>query len=155
MFSKEKGFITLKLLSRGRIGRIQYFLSTLGIAFIGITLALLLSVIPTIGITLAVVYLLGATALNLIYTAQRCHDLNLSGWYSLFALIPPASIYFYFASGTEGKNLYGREPSPCCAEARVATIFLSALLVVGSVATITLYSHSQINGLDVSIVASR
>ena len=156
MLSKGKVLSTLRLLSRGRIGRAHYFLSTLGIAFFGITLATLLSVVPTIGSSLAFVYVLGVIVFNLTFTIQRCHDLNLSGWYSLLSLIPLASIYFYITAGTDGYNDYGRQPRACCEEARIATFALSAIFIVACIVTITFYSYPALNDLNVgSVIANR
>ena len=156
MLSKGNLFSTLKLLSKGRIGRIQYFLSTLGIAFFGITLATLLSVVPTTGSPLALIYILGVVSVNLLFTIQRCHDLNLSGWYSLLSLIPLASIYFYFTEGTDGYNTYGRQPRACCEEARMATFAISAVFIVGCIVAITIFSYPAMNISDASsVIANR
>ncbi len=156
MLLEAKYFSTLILLSKGRIGRVHYFLSTLGIAFFGVILASLLSVIPTIGWPLAFVYIFGVIAFNLLLTIQRCHDINISGWYSLLSLIPLASIYFYFTAGTNGYNAYGYQPSACCEEAKIATFALSAVFVVASIVAITLYSYPVLNDLGVgSVIANR
>ncbi|HIO97496.1 MAG TPA: DUF805 domain-containing protein [Leucothrix sp.] len=156
MLSNQKVFLTLRLLSKGRISRVHYFLSTLGIAFFGVTLATLLSVVPAIGSSLAFVYVLGVIAFNLLFTIQRCHDLNLSGWYSLLSLIPLASLYFYFAAGTRGYNDYGIEPRACCEEAKMVTFAISAIFVVVSIVAITLYSYPVLNDLnESSLIANR
>ena len=141
MFLIKNTLIMLKLLSKGRIGRVHYFLSTLAIAFFGVTLALLLSVIPVVGGVLASIYVVGVIGINIMFTAQRCHDINLSAWYSLLSLIPLASIYFYLAPGTQTYNLYGRQPSPCCQEAKFATFAVSMLFMVGTIVAVIIYSY--------------
>lgn len=49
--------------------------------------------------------------INLILTAyftiRRCHDLGKNGWYAILVYIPLVPLYFIFARGTKGRNMYG------------------------------------------------
>ena len=46
-----------------------------------------------------------------VFMIRRLHDLNQSGWYSLFSLVPILSFFFYlylmFAKGQDRRNTYG------------------------------------------------
>jgi len=129
-------------------GRTQYFLSTMGITIFGIVLVGLLSLIPVIGVPLALIYLAGMLVFNLFFTIQRCHDINASGWLCLTSLIPFLSSFLYFMPGTKGINKYGFQPTACCSEAKAGAFALLTLFIVGSVIALSFYEHSLFNPLD-------
>lgn len=110
-------------LFEGRLGRWQYFmtsfLSGLYIMAIFIVLGFVLSfglVVtshsagPMMSFAFILVYVL-AIPLSVSLMVRRAHDLNWSGWYALFFLIPVVNavfaFLFLFKKGTEGPNKYG------------------------------------------------
>jgi uncharacterized membrane protein YhaH (DUF805 family) len=145
---KENDFCCLKLLSDGRIGRTQYFLCTMGITIFGLALAGLLSLIPTIGLPLAVIYLVGMLVFNSFLTIQRCHDINASGWLCMTSLVPFLSGFLYFIPGTKGINKYGLQPTACCPEAKVGAITLATIILIGAVVVLSFYEYPVLNELN-------
>lgn len=144
-YKKEKDFCCMKMLSNGRIGRVQYLLCTTGITLFGLILAGLLSLIPVVGVPLALIYLAGMIAFNMLLTIQRCHDINVSGWLSVASFIPILSTSLYFISGTRGENQYGQQPSPCSTEAKAAVLGLVSIVVIGLIFGFSFYDSAQID----------
>ena len=48
--------------------------------------------------------------LIIMYTTKRFRDLNTSGWYGIFGVIPIVSLILCFIKGTVGSNKYGDDP---------------------------------------------
>ena len=57
-----------------------------------------------VGIVAFAFYLLGATLILI----QRSHDMNLSGWWSIAAMIPLVGLVWMFKGGTPGANRWAR-----------------------------------------------
>lgn len=94
---------------RGRIARLEYFLTFLIGVVCNIGCSLLVTSWPTpeaLGIALVVQIVL--LFFLLAQTAKRCHDRNNSGW---FQLIPFYNIFLLFAPGVPEINKYGTDPS--------------------------------------------
>jgi uncharacterized membrane protein YhaH (DUF805 family) len=102
---------------KGRIGRDKYFLRTVllnipfGILYFGsvyvdfsLDLILLLQLV-----------ILVCLILRLIQTFKRFHDINASGWHSLWTLIPGVNVVLWLVlilvKGTPGENKYGPLPA--------------------------------------------
>lgn len=49
-------------------------------------------------------------AYGFIVTIKRLHDMNTSGWYSIFTIIPFVWLIFLFIPGTSGPNRFGDDP---------------------------------------------
>lgn len=95
---------------KGRIRRTTYFLRCLFIcipSFIYGFLVGLSAYVPPI-ILLALPFLVLTVWLSLAANAQRCHDMDKSGWYSLIPIYGP--IICLFVEGTHGPNQYGDDP---------------------------------------------
>jgi len=100
--------------AKGRLGRVRYFYYSMLTGVVGMVTimlaALLLSISPIVGgIAIAAIYI-AMIVWGFFLIIQRCHDLNISGWWSLLVLVPFAVLYFYFAPGTKGANQFGAEP---------------------------------------------
>ncbi len=72
-----------------------------------------ISVPPVLAlITLPIV--LVAAVLFLMQAIKRCHDLDWSGWCSVFLLVPIVGFVFFlyltFTKGTDGPNRFGPDP---------------------------------------------
>ncbi len=105
----------------GRLNRIGYFVASLYI--------LLLFVVPLVltysfrgkAIVNILALLVGTIGLVLVLPVsisigiRRWHDMNKSGWYMLFGLIPYVGslilIFYLFVPGTKGPNQYGEPDS--------------------------------------------
>lgn len=119
--------IVLLLISfRGRVPRWQLWLFTLldGLVFLG--LAVIDVATGTFDPKYGFGLLSGVEALLSIYAGlavavKRCHDLDLSGAYLLFGIIPLVgpiwiTIHLFFFRGTVGDNKYGTDPLDTSAE---------------------------------------
>ena len=113
----------LNKLFSGKIGRLRYFGSLLVLAIISgaiilgsamVVNSLTVETIPTwVAMSLSLIALLFIFTVTIVtYSiyAKRCHDLNLSGWYSLLMVIPIFnfffSLYLLFAPGKIEGNQY-------------------------------------------------
>ena len=143
----EEGFGDLKLFtSQGRLGRLRYFLYTLGVALVGGLLAILLMLIPMVGGGLAIVIYIGIMVVTIFLTIQRSHDFNTTGWLSLVILIPLISLVFYFIPGTKKQNKYGLQPPPNSTGVKVVgTILITLVLIsiIGILASIALPAYQD------------
>ena len=95
---------------RGRIGRLKFFLSGIGIIFVALMGAILMArsgLGGIIGIFFLIPIIWAAWALF----AKRCHDLNHSVWFLATVFFPVLAlilwIYFQFFPGTPGANKFG------------------------------------------------
>lgn len=108
----------------GRLNRLGYFIKSIVNKLVLLILSLFIScVFPLIlelfltknipEIILNIICLLSVISFlcDLSLGIRRCHDLNKSGWWMLFLLIPFFDIifilYLLFAKGTDGSNRYG------------------------------------------------
>jgi uncharacterized membrane protein YhaH (DUF805 family) len=94
----------------GRMSRVRYFAYSLNLGFLITAVGLAASVfIGYIGIILALVALV---AMLMLFSVQRCHDFNRSGWFAVLALVPLVGLALYCIPGTVGNNNWGNEPEP-------------------------------------------
>jgi len=118
----------------GRMGRLRFFVYGVAcyLAFIvasGVLGAIAgtlgaASLAGAIGIAMLVLYLVAEVVLLI----QRSHDMNLSGWWSIAALIPFVGLFWLFKSGTAGANRWGAPPPPNSQALRVLTVIFAVLL---------------------------
>ena len=131
----------------GRIGRLRMLAygATLYAAFfavssaLGVVAGLTQSPSATLaaGIVAFVFYLVGATILLI----QRSHDMNLSGWWSIAAMIPLVGLVWLFKGGTPGVNRWGAPPPPNGWVVRVVGLIFPIVVVVGIVAAVALPAY--------------
>ncbi len=113
----------LKKLFSGKIGRLR-FLGSLALSFfvfiaIGLGGALTASSLPegtlsyggaVILYAVVLLFIIGMTLVIFSLYAKRCHDLGLSGWYSLLMVVPMVNFiflfYLLFVPGKIGANQY-------------------------------------------------
>ncbi len=91
----------------GRMTRSIYFLSNFLLVIISsIIFNIFIYVLPIISLSWLCIDFMICSC----FVVKRCHDMDLSGWYGLFALIPIAHLYFILKDGTRGPNKYGEDP---------------------------------------------
>ncbi|WP_299875721.1 DUF805 domain-containing protein [uncultured Cocleimonas sp.] len=127
----------------GRLGRIRYLMYTMGVGLLGGIIAMLLFMIPVVGIFLGIAAYVGLMAITFLLTIQRCHDFNKTGWLSLIVLIPLVSLVFYFWPGTQGENDYGHQPPPNSTAIKIGAFLLLGLFVLSMVAAIALPAYQE------------
>ncbi len=106
--------------SDGRMGRVRFvcysmtipFLIILGALLFGGLLALIHDGLTIIAIIAGVIAYLIAIVGSIFANIQRCHDINISGWFVLLNIIVPFSLVLIFIPGTKGENQYGVKPEP-------------------------------------------
>jgi uncharacterized membrane protein YhaH (DUF805 family) len=143
------GVAEMKLFSaKGRIGRLRYLaygsgasmlfyvvLSTLPFALLGMGTALLY--------VLLVAPLAALLWFSVISGIKRCHDMNISGWWSLTLIVPVIVLAWMFVPGDRGENRFGPPPPPNTLGVRLLGLLMPVVFLVGILAAIALpaYQH--------------
>jgi uncharacterized membrane protein YhaH (DUF805 family) len=142
---RAEEFQAVKLFAvSGRIGRARYivysillslvimFVVGLGAAFLG-----------PVGVALLVVGYIAMFVLQIMLTIQRSHDFNMSGWFSLLALVPLVNMLFWFVPGTDGPNRFGAKTPPNSVGVLIGVWIVPAIFVLGVVAAIALPAYQD------------
>lgn len=133
--------------AQGRIGRLRYLAYNAGgyVAF-----ALALAVVSIVGAatqstgaaTVAIwVLVVPYLVFFVLLSIQRSHDMNVTGWLSLAALIPLVGLAFLFIPGTCGANRFGAPPPLNTTGVKVMAALPLVVFVVGIVAAIALPAY--------------
>jgi len=125
---------------RGRIGRLRYLAYNLG--YLG--LMCLVLVLPVIGLLLVLPLLVFNFALH----TRRLNDMQWSGWWSVFMVVPYLNIipglFLLFGTGDEAANLYGPAPAPNTrALVLGATLSIPAIGLAGVLAAIAIPAYQD------------
>ena len=144
------GFQSVKLWPvGGRIGRLRFLAYSVG--------AWVLSTLVVTAVMLAIAWLgaKGAAGFapvlaTLVYFVisyllliQRSHDMNLSGWVSLLALIPLVGLVWVFKGGSPGANRFGAPPPPNTLGVKIIACVFPLIMVIGILAAIALPAYQQ------------
>jgi len=120
--------------TKGRIGRLRFFLYTMILTFLGAAFAGALTLIPTLGPILAGIAYILIFVFSIFLTIQRCHDFNATGWWALIMLIPLVSLVFYFIPGTKGSNRFGYQPPPNSKAVKIGVFLIIGVVLLGILA---------------------
>lgn len=128
----------------GRIGRarlVAYSLAAhLGLGLLGA----LLVFASGVGGSLLGLLLLCAMVFSVALLVQRSHDLGISGWWVIVAVVVPlASLYWLLAPGTPGENRYGAPPRPNTTGVLVMAWVLPVMLVLSLFAAVALPAYAD------------
>jgi uncharacterized membrane protein YhaH (DUF805 family) len=131
----------------GRIGRLRFLaysvgvwaLTTLASMLIGAVMGALGSGLYLLPLLSTVIYFV-ASVLLLI---QRSHDMDLSGWFSLLALIPLVGLFWVFKGGSRGVNRFGAPPPPNTLAVKIIACVFPAIFVIGILAAVALPAYQQ------------
>ena len=69
--------------------------------------------------------------------------MNLSGWFSLLALIPLVGLVWVFKGGTPGANRFGAPPPPNTLGVKIIACVFPLIFVIGILAAIALPAYQQ------------
>ena len=133
----------------GRMGRLRYIgWSVLGSLAIMPVAAIAGVLAAAIGSQAVLYVLLGAAYIAYIvvwgvWTVQRCHDMDWSGWAALLMIIPLVGLIFWFVPGTPGKNRFGAPPPPNPRGMAWVVAIPIVLFVVGILAAIALPAYND------------
>jgi len=100
--------------TKGRIGRLQYFIRTFLLITPGVIIELLTKSNDNVGLALLVSFVfLASGILQIIQAIKRLHDLNKSSWWILLSFIPIINIglglYLLFWPGLNNTNNKGNQ----------------------------------------------
>ena len=133
----------------GRIGRLRFLAYSLAlyalVALASFALGLLAafasggSEVATTAVVAVTV--LAYTVAGVTLVIQRSHDMNLSGWWSLAALIPLVSLVWVFKGGTRGVNRWGAPPPPNGLAVRVFGLILPIVFTIGIIAAVAIPAY--------------
>jgi uncharacterized membrane protein YhaH (DUF805 family) len=126
----------------GRIGRARYVVYSIVLSLLimfvaGIATALL----GPLGVAVMVVAYIGLIVVSIMLTIQRSHDFNMSGWFSLLALVPLVNMIFWFI--TDGTNNYGPKTPPNSALVLVGVWIVPLVFVGGILAAVSIPAYQD------------
>ena len=124
----------------GRIGRVRYINSLVGLYILFLIVALGMAKIAG---PLMIVAWLAYIVIAFMLTIQRAHDFNTTGWLALLSLVPLANFIFWFIPGTEGRNRYGARTPPNSTLSVALVWILPVLFVAGILAAIAIPAYQQ------------
>jgi uncharacterized membrane protein YhaH (DUF805 family) len=134
----------------GRIGRLRflayglalYIVFIVGAFAFGFVSAMLggdSALLTALGVLGFLAYLFAAVVL----IVQRSHDMNMSGWWSIAAMVPIVGLLWVVKSGTRGSNRWGAPPPPNGIVVTVLGWLLPLVVIVGIVAAVALPAYQQ------------
>jgi uncharacterized membrane protein YhaH (DUF805 family) len=133
----------------GRMGRLRYIAwSILGslvivpVAFVAGLLGAALGSQTVLYLLLGVAYIAYIVVWGM-WTVQRCHDMNWSGWAALLMIIPLVGLVFWFVPGSPGKNRFGAPPPPNPRGMAWLVAIPLVLFIFGILAAIALPAYSD------------
>ena len=136
----------LRLFSaQGRIGRLRYLAYSTGASVLyNIALGLLVFSFGegTTGAMIGVVLpILALIWFSVITGIKRCHDIDISGWWTLTVIIPVIAFVWLFVPGSKGANRFGPPPPPNTWGVRLLGAILPLVFLVGMLAAIAIPSY--------------
>jgi uncharacterized membrane protein YhaH (DUF805 family) len=128
----------------GRIGRARYVVYSIVLTMLIMFVAGLASAsLGPAGIALMVVAYVAVIVLSIMLTIQRSHDFNMSGWFSLLALVPLVNLIFWFIPGTDGPNRFGAKTAPNSALVLIGLWIMPLVFVGGIIAAVSIPAYQQ------------
>jgi uncharacterized membrane protein YhaH (DUF805 family) len=133
----------------GRMGRLRYIAWSMLGSLVIMPVAFVAGLLgAAIGSNAVLYVLLGAAYIAYIvvwgmWTVQRCHDMDWSGWAALLMIIPLVGLVFWFVPGSSGKNRFGAPPPPNPRGMAWLVAIPLVLFIVGILAAIALPAYSD------------
>jgi uncharacterized membrane protein YhaH (DUF805 family) len=129
----------------GRIGRLRFFTYGLALyaAFVvaSIVFGFVAALLANDSLMMFVVALIGFAVYlfaEFVLIVQRSHDMNLSGWWGIAALIPFVGLLWVFKGGTRGPNRWGAPPPPNGVAVNIFGWLLPLVVGIGVIAAVAL-----------------
>ncbi len=123
----------------GRMGRVRYIVNLIGAYLLmGMAGAALT---PVLGKSVPYLVLAVYAVMFVMLTIQRCHDTDISGWWSIAAFFPLAVIIFCLIPGTNGANRWGNKTVPNTTLSVILACALTLIFVAGIVAAIAIPAY--------------
>lgn len=135
----------LKLFSaKGRIGRLRYLAygSGAGIVYNLVVLALTVGLARTNVLAVALIApLLALLWFTVITGIKRCHDIDISGWWSVTLIVPVIVLAWMFMPGSRGANRFGPPPPPNTLGVRLLGLIMPVIFIVGILAAVAIPAY--------------
>ena len=132
---------------RGRIGRLRFMAYSFGAWALSVLVAIVAGLVfGAIGHGAELAPILSTLvyfAVTILLVILRSHDMNLSGWFGLLALIPLVGLVWIFKGGTAGANRYGAPPVPNTTGVKILALLFPLIFVIGILAAIALPAYQQ------------
>jgi len=135
---------------RGRIGRLRFLAYGLGLYVLFIVaafgfgfLSALVGRDSALTTALAVLGFLAYLFAAAVLIVQRSHDMNMSGWWSIAAMVPIVGLVWVFKSGTRGANRWGPPPPPNGVAVTIFGLLMPVIVGIGIVAAVALPGYQQ------------
>jgi uncharacterized membrane protein YhaH (DUF805 family) len=128
----------------GRIGRARYVTYSIVLTMLIMFLAgLAAALLGRVGTAIMVVGYIAMIVVSIMLTIQRSHDFNMSGWFSLLALVPLVNLMFWFIPGSDGPNRFGARTPPNSGLVLVGLWIVPLLFVGGIIAAISIPAYQD------------
>lgn len=100
--------------TQGRLNRKRFWVRSLISGAVSIVADAFLASRSEAVAGIGIVLYIALCVYNILVEIRRCHDLDKSGWYLLWLIVPLVNIYvgirILFIAGTEGPNRFGDDP---------------------------------------------
>ena len=106
--NNSKGMFNRWFTYKGRIRRMELFLTYILLCILYYIVVLLHSVNPNPNYTLVQLLVVVFFVIRILQEIKRCHDVGKSGWWILVPIFNP--FFLLFENGQEGINEYGTNP---------------------------------------------
>ncbi|SEK62389.1 Uncharacterized membrane protein YhaH, DUF805 family [Roseateles sp. YR242] len=130
--------------ANGRVGRLRYLAYVTGASLIHAVVAGLLTLVfrgSVLAIVVNTALYLALFAFTIVTGIKRCHDMNISGWWSATFFIPLIGLAWIFWPGTQGPNRFGPPPPANTTGVRVLALVLPVIFVIGVLAAISIPAY--------------
>ena len=129
----------------GRLGRLRLLAYSVGLYLVFVLVTIVIGAVAGVARTNSVPLLLIETLVYIVFSTllliQRSHDMNFSGWWSLFSIIPLVGLVWLFVPGTPGANRWGAPPPPNTLGVKILALMLPLVFILGIVAAIALPAY--------------
>ena len=145
MVGDREEFQPVKLFAvSGRIGRARYIVYSILVSFVLVLPAMaLMALSPGLGLAVLMLAYVASFVMSMMLTIQRCHDFDMTGWFSLLVFVPFVNLMFWFIPGTDGRNRFGAKTPPNSTGVTVALWIVPAVFVLGIMAAIAIPAYQQ------------
>jgi uncharacterized membrane protein YhaH (DUF805 family) len=128
----------------GRIGRARYIVYSIVVSLLLMfTAGAATAFLGAFGVALLVAAYIAMFVISIMLTIQRSHDFNMSGWFSLLALVPLVNLIFWFIPGTDGPNRFGAKTPPNSTGVLVGLWIVPAIFVIGILAAVSIPAYQD------------
>jgi uncharacterized membrane protein YhaH (DUF805 family) len=128
----------------GRIGRARYIVYNIVVSLLLMFVAgAATAFLGDFGVAVLTVAYIAMFVISIMLTIQRSHDFNMSGWFSLLALVPLVNLMFWFIPGTDGPNRFGAKTPPNSTGVIVGVWIVPAIFVIGIIAAVSIPAYQD------------